>query len=132
MKKKEERKKAKKTVLLIDDSKYTLELVGSALEEKGIKVIAVSDVISANRAIHHEPVDLVLLDIMMPMLSGNEVCEIFKEMDAIKDIPVILFSEIGEERLKELVKESKADGYIPKAVGLQKTCAKVKEWLKKK
>lgn len=126
----EKEEKSKKTVLLIDDSKYTLSLVGGALEEHGIKVIAVSDVISANQAIHHEKVDLVLLDIMMPMLSGNEVCEIFKEMDALKDIPVVLFSELGEERLKELKDESQADGYIPKSVGLEETCNRVNKWLK--
>ncbi len=105
-----------KRILVVDDSKLALTLARDALEREGYEVHTASSGIEANRIIFApgKKPDLILLDIMMPMLNGDKVYEFFKRSELSRDIPVAIFSSIDEEELKRLVKKTGACGYIKK------------------
>ncbi|MEN0020871.1 MAG: response regulator, partial [Planctomycetota bacterium] len=66
------------TVLVVDDNAHNRELLEAYLEELEVNVVGVEDGVSAMAHVEREPPDLILLDIMMPNMSGFQVCEKLK------------------------------------------------------
>ena len=62
-------------ILIVDDELDMLELIGSFLKRQGFHIITASNGMDALRQLEKEPVDLVVLDIMMPDMDGFEVCQ---------------------------------------------------------
>jgi DNA-binding response OmpR family regulator len=105
----------KKTILIIDDSELVLAMAKDALEESGYLVETATNGIEANRFIFSKQrPDLIIMDIMMPMLDGNKKTKILKENEMSKDIPILLLSSKTDEEMRKLAEESGADGYILK------------------
>jgi CheY-like chemotaxis protein len=104
-----------KRVVVIDDSKLVLAVVADALEGAGYEVITTDSGIEANQFIYasRRP-DLILIDVMMPMLNGDRKVRLLKERESSRHIPVLLMSTKPSSELEELVKSSGADGYIQK------------------
>lgn len=83
---------SKHTVLVVDDSPDSLQLLNALLKEE-FRVRLASNGAEALRAVLQEPrPDAILLDIMMPDLDGYEVCERLKSEEATKEIPVIFLT----------------------------------------
>lgn len=80
------------TVLIVDDTPLNLQVISSALKEKGYKLIITNSGEKALRFLDHTLPDLILLDVMMPELSGFEVCRIIKKQKRFADIPVIFLT----------------------------------------
>lgn len=118
-----------KTVLLIDDSETVLGLLGEALRDEGLEVHAESSVIRANRHLFRSRIDLVLLDVQMPMISGAEVCRILKSREETRGVPVLFCSDLPEEELRGLVEEAGAEGFVSKSRPLPELVAEVKRRL---
>ena len=76
----------------MDDEPDVVAVIGHALTSEGFDVMVAYDGISALDMVETEKPDLVLLDLMMPMMSGYEVCEQIKANPATKEIPVICLS----------------------------------------
>jgi len=107
----------KKKVLIIDDSPLVLEMAKDFLEEAGYIVHTATNGIEANQhifSLDERKPDLILLDIMMPLLSGNKKAHLLRQSEHSKDIPILLISSKTEEELKKLAYESYAAGYICK------------------
>jgi CheY-like chemotaxis protein len=69
----------------------------------------------ANKIIFsHDKPDLIIIDVMMPMLDGTEKAKLLKGWDFTKGIPVLLISSKTQDELQQLVETSRADGYIQK------------------
>ena len=105
-----------KKILIVDDSPLTLAMASDALEGTGFDVFTATNGIEANSYIFstsNRP-DLIILDIMMPLLDGNKKAKILKEQDFSKDIPIMFISSKSEDELVKLVEEAGADGYICK------------------
>lgn len=120
-----------KKILVIDDSPLVLAMAGDALKAAGFDVFTATNGIEANSFIfstNNKP-DLIILDIMMPLLDGNKKAKILKEKDFSKDIPILFISSKEEAELAKLVKESGADGYICKPFTPQAIVASVKKAL---
>jgi two-component system alkaline phosphatase synthesis response regulator PhoP len=102
-------------ILVIDDSELVLEMARDALEAAGFVVFTSTNGMEANKIIfsQNKP-DLIILDVMMPMLDGTEKAKLLKEWDFSRNIPILLISSKPEKELQELVKESKSNGYIHK------------------
>ena len=83
---------AKPKILVVDDEPDVVDLITHALGGEGFEVLRAYDGISALDMVEAERPDLVLLDIMMPMMSGYEVCEQLKANPQTQGIPVICFS----------------------------------------
>ena len=104
-----------KRIVVIDDSKLVLAVAADALEGAGYEVITTESGIEANQFIYstRRP-DLILIDVMMPMLNGDRKVRLLKERESSRHIPVLLMSTKSSSELEELVKSSGADGYIQK------------------
>lgn len=102
------------TVLVVDDDSDIRELVSFKLEQMGHKVIAEKDGEGGLAAALSEKPDLVLLDVMMPKLTGIEVCQRMRDDEATAGIPVILITAKAQEVDVERGFAAGADDYIVK------------------
>ena len=102
-------------ILIIDDSELVLAMAKDALDQAGYQVVTATNGIEANRYIFSkERPDLIIMDIMMPMLDGNKKAKILKENEVSRNIPILLLSSKSEEEMRQLAEEAGADGYILK------------------
>lgn len=121
-----------KKILIVDDSPLVLAMASDALKAAGYDVFTATNGIEANSYIfstNNRP-DLIILDIMMPLLDGNKKAKILKEKDFSKDIPILFISSKSEDELVKLVSEAGADGYICKPFTPQGIVASVQKALK--
>ena len=78
------------TILVVDDSEINRDMLRRRLEKKGYRVVVAENGEQALELCAREPIDLVLLDVMMPGLSGLDVLRILRKSPAGKDLPVIM------------------------------------------
>ena len=102
--------KVKKTILCVDDHEQSLSIRKLILETRGYRVIACTDGEQALAAFTGGGVDLVLTDLMMPGMSGNDLVERIKQLSPAT--PVILFS--GQVKIYD--QETLADIFLPKGM----------------
>jgi CheY-like chemotaxis protein len=96
-----------KTIMIVDDEPHMVELEKAILEADGFKTIAASNGPDALKMLEKAKPDLVILDMMMPGMSGREVCEQIRKNPKTKALKVIFvtvsrFSEIGKSSLKDM------------------------------
>lgn len=106
-----------KKILIVDDEPNILMLMEQILEEledKGVLILTASDGKKALEIIKKEEPDLVFLDIMMPHISGLEVCETVKKDDRLSHIYIILLTARGQSLDEENGMKAGADLYITK------------------
>lgn len=101
-------------ILVVEDEKDLLELVTYNLQQAGYQVTAVSDGAAALREIQKEAPELILLDLMLPDLSGTEICRRLRRDDKTRGIPVIMMTARGEEIDRVVGFEVGADDYVVK------------------
>ncbi len=87
-----------KRILIVDDEEDIVNLVRMILEDAGYTVVSVTDGRDALRQVATDKFDLILLDIMMPFLSGWEVLEAMRSQKETKDIPVALLTARASPR----------------------------------
>ena len=83
-------------VLMIDDTPSNLDILGHILKHVGLNVSVAPNGTIALKIINEDKPDLILLDIMMPDISGYDVCRKLKENDDTKDIPVIFITAMAQ------------------------------------
>ncbi len=88
----------KQTVLIVDDIIDNLNVAANTLIPQNINVILVQSGEAALKTAEKYLPDLILLDIMMPQMDGFEVCTRLKQMEVIKDIPIIFLTAVGDAR----------------------------------
>ncbi|MFG0258630.1 MAG: response regulator [Phycisphaerales bacterium JB043] len=104
------------TVLIVDDHEQNLELLQAYLEELGCKTIGARDGFDAIEMVERHSPDLVLLDVMMPRMSGFQVCEKIKSDPTTRDIPVVMVTALNEVADVERAVESGANDFLSKPV----------------
>ena len=104
----------KATILVVDDSQLVLDLTREALEAEGFAVVTNSSWVEVNASIRKSRPDMILLDLMMPSIRGESLCEILKKSAFAGDIPIVLFSSKEEEEIRALAETHGADGWIRK------------------
>ncbi len=119
-------------ILVVDDNEQNLELIQAYLEDIKCKTIPAADGIVALDIIKKNKPDLVLLDVMMPKMSGFEVCRRIKNNDATSDIPVIMVTALSEMGDIERAIESGTDDFLSKPVNKLELLTRVKTMLKLK
>jgi CheY-like chemotaxis protein len=87
-----------KRILIIDDEEDIVNLVRMILEDAGYSVASVTDGRDAIKTLATNQFDLILLDIMMPFMSGWEVLETLRSQDSTRDIPVALLTARASPR----------------------------------
>jgi len=121
-----------KTVLIVEDDIYMVRAYVMKLDkEDGVKVESVSDGEEASEFIKkNKPVDLVMLDLMLPKKSGFDVLKEMKENKLWKGVPVVILSNLGQQEDISRGKELGADDYIIKAdTNINEVIKKIKKYL---
>jgi CheY-like chemotaxis protein len=106
----------KHRVLVVDDSEPTVRLLKAELEAKGHEVMTANGADAATKIILKKKTrpDLVLLDVNMPGINGEELCRFIKTNSLFAGIQVVFCSAAEEAELQRLVKSCGADGYVRK------------------
>jgi two-component system alkaline phosphatase synthesis response regulator PhoP len=103
-----------KKIMVVDDEPYIARVIKFKLEQEGYSVISANDGQSGLQKIKEEKPDMVLLDVMMPGLSGYEVCQKIKQDAELAGIPVVILTAKGQERDREQGLTMGASDYITK------------------
>ena len=117
------RKQMAKKVLVVDDEKMIVKGLRFSLEQDSMDVDCAYDGEEALNAIKQNTYDVVLLDVMLPKLSGFEVCQQVREFS---DVPIIMLTAKGEDMDKILGLEYGADDYITKPFNILEVKARIK------
>ncbi len=112
-----------KTILVIDDKASVLRLLREYLSEKGYRVVSAMNGREALSVARHEKPDLILLDIMMPMMNGFEFMRVYRKE---RDTPVIILTARLEETDKVVGLELGADDYVTKPFGMAELVARMR------
>ncbi len=120
----------KPTILCVDDERINLDLLDALLTPRGYVVIGAVGGKEALRCIVERPIDLVLLDVMMPEIDGFEVCRRIKESESSRTIPVIMITALTskDDRIKGI--EAGAEDFISKPIDSIEVLARVRMLLK--
>jgi len=120
------------TILVAEDQPHIRALIQYKLRNSGYQVVAVEDGEAALRQAHEIKPDLILLDVMMPLMTGFEVLAALKQTDDTKNIPVLLVTAQSSE--VEVLKglEMGADDYVTKPFSPNELAARVKTVLMRK
>jgi two-component system alkaline phosphatase synthesis response regulator PhoP len=117
------------TILLVDDNAQNLELMQAFLEELPCKIHTASDGIEAIEKIERFLPDLLILDVMMPRMSGFEVCQKIKSQPSTRDIVVIMVTALHEVSDYERAVECGTDEFITKPVNKLQLLTRVRTLL---
>jgi len=108
-----------KKILVIDDSELTLHLVNKSLTKAGFQVFTTDNLVEFDRLLKEQKPDLIITDIKMPDISGDNICEVLKRDYETGEIPIVFFSSLNDDELRVLAEKSGADGFISKEHGLE-------------
>jgi len=126
----EERPESHSRILVVDDHEDNIEVLKVRLESWGYRVGAVHDGAAALRYIENEPPDLILLDVMMPEVSGIEVARRVKANRSLPFIPIIMQTALDSTEAKVEGLEAGADDYITKPIDFAELKARVRSMLR--
>lgn len=120
----------KRKILVVDDVPVNIQLLDTYLTSEGYEVISANNGQEAVDKVKTEFPDLVLLDVMMPVLDGFEVCKVLKSDAVTKFIPVIMVTALNE--IKDKVKgiDSGADDFLSKPFNKLELLARVRSLLR--
>ena len=117
-----------KRILLVDDEPLIIKGLRFTLEQEGYEILTAADGEEALEVFHSEPVDLVLLDVMLPKLDGIQVCQRIRETS---NVPILMLTAKGEDMDKILGLEYGADDYMTKPFNILEVKARIKTVLRR-
>ncbi len=121
----------KKIILLAEDDKFISKAYKDGLERAGFKVVIAFDGLETIKKAKQVKPDIILLDIIMPRLNGFNVLKRIKADDELKDIPVLITSNLGQESDIEKGKKLGAADYLIKADwSMREVIMKIDKYLK--
>ena len=119
------------SILIADDEPNQLELMHFNLKGAGFSIIKASNGLEALELIENHSPDLIILDWMMPKMSGIDVCRTLRSRSETKQIPIIILSARSEDSDKSLGLDIGADDYISKPFSPKELVSRVKALLRR-
>ena len=120
-----------KRILLVEDEDAIREMVEHGLSRAGFEVRAVPDAAHANHEIRHAPPALILLDWMLPGVSGLEFARGLRRNESTRNIPLIMLTAKGEEGDRLSGFEAGVDDYVVKPFSVKELVARIRAVLKR-
>lgn len=117
-----------KRILLVDDEPLILKGLRFTLEQEGYEILTAADGEEALKVFFEQPVDLILLDVMLPKLDGIQVCQRIRETS---NVPILMLTAKGEDIDKILGLEYGADDYMTKPFNILEVKARIKTVLRR-
>lgn len=126
---------AKEKILLIDDDPDFVEAVKIIVENGGYEVNVAYDGQEGLQAVEEDKPDLIVLDVMMPVMDGHAACAKLKGTPATAEIPIILLTAVADRVTTSTythrdMLESEAEDYMPKPVDPEELLSRIQSWLK--
>lgn len=115
-------------ILVVDDEKLIVKGISFSLQADGMEVDAAYDGEEAIRKIKEKNYDMVLLDVMLPKMSGMDVCQAVREFS---DVPIIMLTAKGEDMDKILAFDNGVDDYLTKPFNILEVKARIKAILRR-
>ena len=112
-------------ILIVDDDLQTLKLIGLMLERRGYEITAARDGRQALHKARTETPDLIILDMMMPDMTGYEVCQQLRSQPATRHLPVLMFTAKADVDTRVQGFEAGADDYLTKPIHPNELAARV-------
>jgi DNA-binding response OmpR family regulator len=116
-------------ILVVDDEPTILDSVGFTLEREGFEVLSARDGSEALQLARERGPDVIVLDVMLPGLSGREVC---RQLRAESDVPILMLSARAGEVDRVLGLELGADDYVTKPFSLAELVSRVRALLRRR
>jgi len=113
-------------VLIVDDDKHALEILHRLLEKDGFEVLGAQSGAQALVIAGAEQVDVILLDVMMPEMSGFEVCEALRANERTRDIPVILLTAKDDMETRVLGMKLGVSEFLTKPINKRELFARIR------
>lgn len=110
----------KRRILLLDDSTIALEMERAVLEERGYRVSTASNLLEFQAQLDAFQPEIILTDVVMPDISGNDIVKVLKQDFHTERIPIILLSSKPDDELQEIAEQAGADGFLSKSHGIEK------------
>ena len=120
-----------KRVLIIEDDRDIVELVRYNLANEGFQVNAAFDGSSGLSSLKKTPPDLLLLDLMLPKMSGLDICREIRKDESLNRLPVLMLTARGDEADRVVGLEMGADDYVTKPFSPRELIARVKALLRR-
>ncbi len=117
-------------ILIVDDNDQNAELLQAYLEGLDCQTRIARDGVEALDMVNTEPPDIILLDVMMPRMSGFEVCRRLKNGAQTRDIPIIMVTALNETGDMERAVDCGADDFLSKPVNKLELLTRVKSLLR--
>jgi two-component system cell cycle response regulator len=118
------------SLLVVDDNEQNLELLQAYLEDLGCPTRTARDGLEALEAMTAQAPDIVLLDVMMPRMSGFQACTKIKQDPRWRDIPVIMVTALNDVGDVERAVDSGADDFLTKPVNRLELVTRVRSLLR--
>lgn len=116
-------------ILIADDSLAELQFFQATLQSTGHTIITVMDGEAAEEKVKSEPIDLIILDVIMPKKNGFQVCRTIKSDDQYKNIPIIMVTSKDQESDKFWGMKQGADEYLTKPFNPDDLVKAVKKYI---
>jgi phosphate regulon transcriptional regulator PhoB len=120
-----------KRILIIEDDRDIVELVRYNLVNEGFQVSSAGDGSTGLAQVKKTPPDLLLLDLMLPKLSGLEICKEIRRDTSLNRLPILMLTARGEEADRVVGLEMGADDYVTKPFSPRELMARVKALLRR-
>ena len=120
-----------KQILTIEDDRVISEMVRYVLEKEGFQVVSAQDGLTGITRVKEIPLDLLILDLMLPGLSGLEICKRIRTDQSLNRLPILILSARGQETDRVTALELGADDYITKPFSPREFVARVKALLRR-
>jgi len=117
-----------KRILIVDDEPRYLRLLEANLRTEGYEVVTAQDGLQALEAFSAQPIDLILMDVMMPRLDGFATCQRIREFS---NVPIIILTAKGEEQDRVRGLDLGADDYMVKPFSATELLARVRAVLRR-
>ncbi len=122
---------SKERILVVEDDKHLSKLIKYNMEKAGFDCVAAPTGEIALKTLDKQPVDLIILDIMLPKMDGLQVCKQIKQDKKLAVIPIIMLTARGEEIDRIVGFELGADDYIVKPFSVRELILRIKAILKR-